>query len=65
MSNSPDGLDGSAAYTHDRNGNTTASQGSTYSYDPGNRPASINGGALTYRYEGAGGASRVVLLPEQ
>ncbi|HEV3470216.1 MAG TPA: RHS repeat-associated core domain-containing protein [Pyrinomonadaceae bacterium] len=49
-----DANDRLASDTHDRNGNTLASQGKTYSYDSENRLTSIGGGAVTYLYDGDG-----------
>jgi RHS repeat-associated protein len=39
---------------YDPNGNTTASNGTAYQYDSENRLTSLNGGAVTYVYDGDG-----------
>lgn len=39
---------------YDPNGNTTASNGNTYQYDFENRLTSLNGGAVTFVYDGDG-----------
>jgi RHS repeat-associated protein len=49
-----DANDHLASEAHDRNGNTTQSQGATYSYDSENRLKEINGGAVRYTYDGDG-----------
>jgi RHS repeat-associated protein len=40
--------------TYDPNGNTTASNGNAYQYDSENRLTSLNGGAVTFVYDGDG-----------
>jgi RHS repeat-associated protein len=49
-----DANDHLASEAHDRNGNTTQSQGATYAYDSENRLKEVNGGAARYTYDGDG-----------
>ncbi|MBZ4421853.1 RHS repeat-associated core domain-containing protein [Myxococcus sp. RHSTA-1-4] len=49
--NANDQLEG---HTYDVNGNTTAAEGQTYTYGYDNRIASLNGGVVTFTYDGDG-----------